>query len=774
MSARELATRVQYRLVLDWERRRHRRGAVADPDRLEQSLIPALRGAGWQQRLLAARSAPTAGKYLPGVHAGTAMRALLQDAFARECGETLEHAARTRDRHFEFFGAEFNYGATIDWQADPVTGQAWPGVYHADVPVHGGDTGSGDVKHVWELSRQQYLIDLAKAHFLTGNDADLRAMQELVGSWIHGNPYATGVNWSCALEPAFRAWSWLWAYYLTADALDPEFHLEWLRGFYDHGRFLHRHLEHYSSPFNHLIGEAAALYTLGCCFTEFRESEQWRRRGRQVLETRLDEQFYADGGSVEQSLFYHHATTGFYLLAALVARANGVELSPRIWSAIERGIEFSMTFVQPDGSTPEIGGADDGKPIRLEHLPFWDFRPYYAIGAVLFGRGDFKTAAGRFWEDAAWLLGAEGHRAFASLPAQEPPRSRALPHSGYAVWRSGWSADADYVCFDCGPQAAGLRRDDVPSAAHGHADCLSAIATLGGHPVLVDPGFYCYNGPSEWEVHFRKTAAHNTVTIDGRDQARHVSKMAWTHTYAAELEGFAADAAVGWARGSHDGFADAGHGVVHRRTVWLRPGGYLILYDEITGRAGHVARANYQFAPGGLELTASDSALFANRFELSWACSAPARAAIVDDGERPADGWIAPSLGVRQRAPRLVLEVALPVERVVLLAVLADRERAADAAERRVLFPQLVVEAGPIIGACVRGPAWEDQIVAGDGRTIHRWRAVETDAAIAVVRLTGLGVEDSRRAGGTLLRVTGQHAALAPPANGRVFANGRA
>ena len=85
----------------------------------------------------------------------------------------------------------------------------------------------------------------------------------LVRSWIAGNPYATGVNWSCALEPAFRVFSWLWAYHLAVDDLDERFHLEWLRGFYDHGRFIERHLELYSSPYNHLIAEAAALYMLG-------------------------------------------------------------------------------------------------------------------------------------------------------------------------------------------------------------------------------------------------------------------------------------------------------------------------------------------------------------------------------------------------------------------------------------------------------------------------------------------------------------------------------
>ena len=208
-----------------------------------------------------------------------------------------------------------------------MTRRRWPDGFHADVPVHRGDIGCGDVKHVWELSRHQFLIDLGKAYFLDGHAEDAGAVRDLVRSWVAGNPYATGVNWSCALEPAFRVFSWLWAYYLTFDGLDDGFHVEWLTAFYDHARFLSRHLELYSSPYNHLIGEAAALYMLGACFPELADAPRWRHQGRSVLESRLAQQFYADGGSVEQSTFYHHATTGFLLLSGLTARSIGEDLS---------------------------------------------------------------------------------------------------------------------------------------------------------------------------------------------------------------------------------------------------------------------------------------------------------------------------------------------------------------------------------------------------------------------------------------------------------------
>jgi uncharacterized heparinase superfamily protein len=618
MSTREVAHRIRYHVVIDVERRKHRTGTLAPADRLARAVRRDLRTGNWSRALLDARRASPA-KFFAGTRDREGVRHVFATAFRRELAATLEQARRARHHRFEFFGREFEYGKQIDWQADPVTGRSWPSLYHADVPVHGGDIGYGDVKYVWELSRQQYLIDLAKAWFLTGNADDLHAMQRLVESWIHGNPYATGVNWACALEPAFRAWSWLWAYHSTADALDDRFHIEWLQSFYDHARFIAAHMEHYSSPYNHLIGEASALYALAVCFPEFHDAPSWKRLARSVLETRLVEQFYDDGGSVEQSMFYHHATLGFYLLVDVLARENGETTAPPIRAAIERALTFSATLTQPDGSTPAIGGADDGKPIRMEHLPFWDFRPYQAAGAVLFERHNFKAVAGRFYEDALWLLGPAGYERFNQLPTTVSGATTAsFPSSGYVVSRSDWSAKADYVCFDVGEQAGGMRTDAVPNSMHGHADCLSVIVWLGGRRVLVDSGLYAYNCGGEWEAHFRETAAHNTARIDGRDQARHIGKMAWSHSYRATIEDYAGDARQSRAVGSHDGYARGSHPVVHRRVVWRRPGGYILIHDEFVGEGVHDLEVNYQFAPGTLTLESPDRVLFDRFAEIAW------------------------------------------------------------------------------------------------------------------------------------------------------------
>ena len=744
MSASEIVHRLQYHAALVLERREHAASRLTPPDRLRRAVGDLGKREDWTQRLLALRKGHRH-RFFPSVGERDAIRELFETRYTAEREATMRAACDARKHRFQFFGRVFEYGSDIPWQADPVTGRHWPSSYHADVPVHGGDVGYGDVKDVWELSRQQFLIDLGKSWFLFRRDDDLHAVRRLVRSWIAGNPYATGVNWACALEPAFRVFSWLWAYFLTVDGLDDEFHVEWLESLYDHGRFIDRHLEHYASPYNHLIGEAAALYMLGVCFPEFEDSPRWKAAATNVLTGRLGEQFYADGGSVEQSTFYHHATVGFYLMAALAARAAGGDLPAAIWAAIERGLDFSLALSQPDGSTPAIGGADDGKPIRLEHLPFWDFRPYLAVGAVVFNRSDFKHAAGRFHEDALWLTGTRGVRAFDRLESRVPERaSAALPASGYFVLRSGWNRDADYICFDCGEQAAGMRQDAIANSMHGHADCLSLVAWLRGKPVLVDSGLYAYNCGGAWEAHFRETAAHNTARIDGRDQARHIGKMAWSHSYRATQEGWSEESPVAWVIGSHDGYTRGPSPVRHRRAVWLRPHGYAVIYDEFEGTGVHDLEINFQFAPGMLE-PRDGYFLFEGDVHVAFAGSQPWTAHTSCGGTDPADGWVAPSLGIRRAAPRLSMSCRTSAPRSFLLTVVAT---VADSLPG--VFRALTVEHTESHYALIAVSASDavDIVAAGN---LSKPAPVASDARVVVCRipLARDGAVETRRLGGT-------------------------
>jgi len=82
--------------------------------------------------------------------------------------------------------------------------------------------------------------------------------------------------------------------------------------------------------------------------------------------------------------------------------------------------------------------------------------------------------------------------------------------TGYATIRDNIARS--FLIFDCGP----LGPDYQPG--HGHSDVLSYELTLQGQRVIVDTGVSSYEqGPERY--YERSTAAHNTVRVDGLEQA---------------------------------------------------------------------------------------------------------------------------------------------------------------------------------------------------------------------------------------------------------------
>jgi hypothetical protein len=732
MSGAELRTRLAAAAYRVYERRALRAPAGQNP--------PAI----FADRNGASSASTAAPRFLASVDDLTATRAALETHYQQELGASIDRADRMLRGEFTLFGQHRQLGQVVDWHADPIMGGRWPLLYHADVPIGDRMKAPGDAKDVWELNRQQFLVDLAKAWFVTGRSEYVAKIDQLVLSWIGANPYGFGVNWSGPLEVGYRALSWLWAYHLTGNRPIPDStRSAWLASFHDHGRFLFHHLELYESPYNHLISESSVLYILGVMFPGFRDAARWRARGRRVLESRLSEQFYADGGSVEQATVYHHATLGFYLLAAIVARRNHQDLSPAVWAALERAIDYSMHLTQPDGRLPAIGDNDDARPLAFDVRDNWDYRHFLAAGAALFGRSDFKAIAGRMPEDAFWLLGPEGLIVFSAVAdIAAPRRSHILPASGYAVLRATRGGAEDYVCFDCGEQAGGLRCDDVPSAAHGHADALSVVACLDGQPILVDAGFYTYDGERSWERYFRETAAHNTVRVDRTDQARHLDKMSWSRVPSVTIEGFHSGAAGSWAVASHDGYERHATGVRHRRSVWLRPDGSVILYDELTGRGEHTAEVIFQFHEELATILENERLVIGGRFVLISSATAALERTVHHGDDRADGGWIAPRLGARTPAARFVMTATF-ADTLRVLTTIADGRQwthmvASHDRERSTLVHQLSTDSVmEIVGAS-----------AGAGVTAGHHT---TDGAIGVWREEFGRLVEAARIGGTFI-----------------------
>lgn len=582
---------------------------------------------------------------------------------------------------FRFLGLEVELPDPIPWNRNPQTGAEYPRQHHALLDTFNTEK-YGDVKYAWELNRQQFFIEIAKAYFLTGEEKYAAKIWEWLESWIRDNPHKIGINHTSVLEHAVRIFSWLWAYFFTRESAvwTPE-RLEVLaRNLLLQGEMIEENLSYYYSPYNHLIGELAALAFLGTVYGNSPKTQTWRDRYWQELEAQAEKQFHPDGFTVEQAGYYHHFTLGFYLMAALLREHNGLPVSARLWEILERAIELPMHLTRPDGQLPMLGDIDSARSLYFyDPAPKWDLRPFLALGAAIFRRGDLKFVAGSAGEEILWLAGSAGVQAFERLKAEKPAQfSREFPGSGYAVLRDGWESGSNYCCFDCGEIAHGVFRDETPSAAHGHADILSFELCIEGRPLVIDPGFYTYFGPLEWHRYFRSTRGHNAIEVNGAGQAQHQGRLGWSNVSLPKTEIFKTSPEWEFAGGAIDRFAGLGEKVFHRRYILFRKGKYFLVMDEVAGEGGKPFRveSSLHFSPGNL-MFRSDRLVRNGQEAALLALPDAAKVSIAAGGTAPDQGWMAQGYGERAPAPvvRITLQKPLPVRLGMLFPLPALRNR---------------------------------------------------------------------------------------------------
>jgi hypothetical protein len=569
----------------------------------------------------------------------------------------------------------------VDWHRDPVSGACWPRTFYADLSLHDGRA-KGDVKYVWELGRHQFLVELARGWLFTRNERFAQRARVLIADWIRQNPLYEGVHWASGLEVAMRAISWLWtAATLGAwDAWRDEDLREVAESLADHAVYLENHFSFYSSPYNHLIGEATALYLLGTVLQRLDAADRWRRLGRQVLAEHAPRQFYRDGFSVEQATGYHFYTLGFLSMAIAASRAEGDRLEG-IEPAVHQAYRAGACLRRPDGRWPAVGDVDSARSIPVHHDDFWDFNSLSSLGAVLFDDRELAVSGSSPGEEVYWLLGCDGLDAWKRLAGARPGTSAGrmgignpsygcvLEESGYCVARR----EDDWLLFDAGPLGDGLHADATPSTAHGHADTFQVLFHLGGKEALVDPGMPFYFGALDWVRHFRSAAAHNTLEIDGIAVAQPAGRMEWSHVAPTpRLDANLSEQA--WlARGR----AVWGQGVLAERNILALPGRGLWIADWIETDRPRRVTWNWQLPAGAVErlVRRGPTAYVVRGKDLvlaGWSDSAPVQIQMSSPNEQSPAGWIAPGYGLLRAGQRLSAQ-SEPADRVLVATYVGHR-----------------------------------------------------------------------------------------------------
>lgn len=507
----------------------------------------------------------------------------------------LEKAEKILDGKFDLLGYKnLDFRTPVDWHFEPLQRKHLP-LKHWKQFDELDTAETGDKKIVWELNRHQHFFTLGAAFRLTGEERFAAAFARHLEGWMAQNPPGMGINWFSSLEVAFRAISWIWAFHFFKDskALAPELFQKALKYLYLHARHLEKYLSVYYSPNTHLTGEALGLYYLGTQLEIFERARDWRATGEQILFAELDRQIYPDGVYFEQSTWYQRYTADFYthflILKTFDTDDTDKDLEEKLEQKTEALHDFLMHAAYPDGTTPIIGDDDGGRSLPLSSTEPNDFRGTLSTAAVVFGRGDFKYAAGEFAEETLWLLGAAGVKSFDAVRAFEPSvTSKFFADGGYFAMRDGWSETDNFLLVDAGEIGA-------LSGGHGHADALAIEAAIGGKTLLVDPGTFTYHESKEQRDYFRTTAAHNTLVIDGKSQSEPGGKFSWKTRARVKIESQISDARFDFFAASHDGYERLETPATHARSVLFLKNDYWIMRDFVATSGTHDYALNFHF-----------------------------------------------------------------------------------------------------------------------------------------------------------------------------------
>ena len=349
-----------------------------------------------------------------------------------------------------------------------------------------------------QLNRMFFWVEMAGAYAKEKNEAYPKVWAKQLHGWIEqaGEPpkkSAAEINareglWR-TIDTAIRlgnCWPRAFFTFLNSPSIKDADIIAYLRTTIDQAR----HLRQKNTETNFLLMEMNALVVTSAIFPELKEADEWRSYAMRRLLEEMKTQLLPDGAHVELSTGYHNdVVIGNFVnpVDALKCVGMGDKVPPQYFENLEKAFEWTMALVTPDGKRPTSNSS-------------W-------IGAA---STTFKIAVRLFpWRDDFLWFASNG------LEGVHPEwTSKLLDWSGFAVMRSGWESDANYLMFDIGPLGAG----------HWHNDKLTVNMWPYGRRLLFDNGGGQYER-SKWREYSVASYAHNTVIVDGLSQNRPSGKQ---------------------------------------------------------------------------------------------------------------------------------------------------------------------------------------------------------------------------------------------------------
>ncbi len=485
----------------------------------------------------------------------------------------IEEANRLLGGELKFFSHTYNHiGFPPNWHKDPITNYQLPiGLHWSQI----SDDSATDIKFIWEPNRFAFVYTLVRAYAITQDEKYPQAFWQLIQDWAEHNPPNTGANWKDGQEIALRLMAWTFGLYafIHSPSTTPEHISQFTQLVAAQAERIYKNIGYaISTRSNHTISEAFGLWMVGLLFPELKDAEKYFNLGKRLLEDEAAKQIFPDGSYSMYSLNYHRFTLHLYLYAIQLGDLNQLPFTNYLKTSISNSITFLSHLIDPTtGHMPVYGSNDGALVLPLNNCDFTDYRPLLQLGSVI-ATGQPIFDPGAWDEDVFWLSGEQSTAKSAKKAKKDLQLSALSELSGESFPNGGV-----YILRNTNSRAI-LRCTDFTSRPS-HADQLHMDLWMGNDNIAIDAGTHLYSGEGIWRNGLARTSAHNTVTIDGKDQMTLVSRFTWTNW----AKGKVLKQAENLWQGEHDGYKP----VNHKRTVMALEGDRWLVVDDLEANEPH-------------------------------------------------------------------------------------------------------------------------------------------------------------------------------------------
>ena len=417
-----------------------------------------------------------------------------------------------------------------------------------------------------------------------------------------------------------------------------------------------------SYPNNHLLLDRWAAWFIALMYPELQRIPIDLKQLESAWFGELFRQTYADGGSVEHSIYYHGLASEMAAAYLLLSIANGRTVPGEVRGRIGQILRLQALLSGSDGQAPDIGDRGDEPLFSLDNGTLANAASLREVYRALFAphirsvENDRPAIA-----LAYWLLGG-----MLQPPPERPEEIRfaEFPHSGLALFID--DRESTRCVFRTGPTD-----ESKFLPGHAHADLMSVTLVCRGTPLLVDPGTYSYRfriDPTtatgvNWRNYFAGPHAHNGLIFGSKNPLGPLTGDFRTRATLPTIRHVASKCSEDLAFLEAE-MASSEHYPGLRRGVIHLAGAGFIIYNEISNPPSDDSlKFAFQLAPGCEinTVTAAHLLLRKEKTEAAFAWSDGIESADVAFGsERPTHGWVSMRYGERTSAPQLLFNAIRP------------------------------------------------------------------------------------------------------------------